>query len=400
MRNSKISWTEDCWNVTDGCSREMAEGAETSGCGDPTGGGCYAERMAYRFSGPGKPYEGLVRMTPNGARWTGKLRLNVDRLDEPLRWRGNRLVFVCSTSDPFHPKLTNEQIAAIYGAAAATGGRHIFQMLTKRARRRREWFAWVAREAAACNGGVGMTIAAFCFAILQKLCDSKLFRRGDVVDAALKASWPLPNVWEGASVEHQAAAYDRIDHLLMTPATLRWLSIEPMIGPVDLLPWLDPTGACDCPPYRRDCVPRCMKDAEWRHTETDELDGDPPTGERIAVDPQLHWIVAGAESGSGSRPADVEWFRTLRDQCADYGLKFFLKQAEHTPGDFVSAATLAMGRGDLSKTKRHRAEAAYATGRGDLLELPYLDGRVHAEIPGRHLMYATGNVTTKRNTWG
>lgn len=369
MRRTTISWTDLCWNVTDGCSREMAEGADTSGCGDPTGGGCYAERMAYRFSGPGKYYEGLVRMTPNGPRWTGKLRLNAHKLDAPLRWRTEVKVFVCSTSDPFHPKLTNEEIAAIYGAMAATGGRHVFQMLTKRARRRREWHAWLIETAARANDGRDVSPAAYCFAMAQSHArDSDLLRRPEAVAAALSAKWPLPNVWEGVSVEHQAAAYDRIDHLLMTPAAVRWLSIEPLIGPVDLLPWLDPTGACDCG-YENGyhCVPRCMKQAEWRGAATEE-------GDMCSIDPTIDWVVIGCESGPRARPCDPDWIRNLIEQCGDYRVARWFKQGRATPGELApdTVATWAIGADDGSTIK----------GAGGLLvERPYLDGKQYLEMP-------------------
>lgn len=394
MRRTSIAWTDYCWNITDGCSRTIAEGADTSGCGDPTGGGCYAEQMAYRFSGPGLYYEGLVRMTPNGARWTGKVRFNAHKLADPLRLRGNQLIFVASTSDPFHRGFSDDEIAAMYGGMAATGGRHIFQLLTKRAKRRREWHEWILRAAALANGGVGMTPAAYCFAMAQKLCDDKALRKGEVVDAAMRSSWPLPNVWEGVSVEHQPAAHDRIPDLLHTPAALRWLSIEPMLGEVDLLPWLDPSGACDCPPYQSYCKGGCAKNASWRGIDTKE-------GDECPVDPDIGWVVAGCESGHKSRAADVNWYRELRDQCARYGVPFLLKQAEHTPGEFISPATLAVGFDvPLSRMKQRRSEAAYATGCGDLIELPHLDGRVHAEIPGRHLVEALDDATITPMTFG
>lgn len=89
---SPIEWTDATWNAMRGCSRTIAAGAETSGCGDPTGGGCYAERNGYRFAGPGLPYEGLVRMTPSGARWTGKVLLVDKHLLDPIRWERHQLI--------------------------------------------------------------------------------------------------------------------------------------------------------------------------------------------------------------------------------------------------------------------------------------------------------------------
>src|SRR6185503_8392933 len=103
-----IQWTDEVWNCVRGCSRV------SSGCGDTTGGGCYAERQAYRFSGPGGPYEGLVRMTTNGPRWTGEVRLIEEHLEDPLRWKRPRRIFVNSMSDLFHEDVPDEWIVDIF----------------------------------------------------------------------------------------------------------------------------------------------------------------------------------------------------------------------------------------------------------------------------------------------
>ncbi len=159
---TSISWTESAWSALRGCSRTMADGATTSGCGSPDGGGCYAERNGYRFAGPGLPYEGLVRMTPNGPRWTGKVMLVDEHLLDPIRWQRPRRIFTTSVSDPFHERFSNETIAIIFGVMAATG-RHIHQCLTKRSKRMGLWFSWVA--AAASKDGI--TPAAWCFTMLK-----------------------------------------------------------------------------------------------------------------------------------------------------------------------------------------------------------------------------------------
>jgi protein gp37 len=310
---TEIGWTDASWNCFRGCSRTIAAGAETSGCGDPTGGGCYAERNGWRFAGPGMAYDGIVRMTPNGARWTGKVMLVDDHLLDPLRWQRPRRIFTTSVSDPFHERFTNETIAVAFGVMVATSW-HKHQLLTKRVRRMRDWYEWLAREAAASNGGRGMSPAAYCFALLQRYvadrqrfsdADRKLLSRADVVDDALAAPWPTPNIWPMASVEHQPAADDRIPDLLEIPAVVRGLSCEPLIGPVDLNH------------VQRD-----------REVEIDSLNGThgvvrPHVGRH---DERVSWVIAGAESGPGARPADVEWFRSLRDQCRAAGVKFFVKQ--------------------------------------------------------------------------
>jgi protein gp37 len=135
MADTDIQWTEKVWNCLRGCSRV------SPGCGGAAHvGGCYAEKMAARFSGPGMPYEGLVTIGKQGARWTGVVRLVPKKLDEPLRWKKPRRIFVNSMSDLFHESLSNETIAAIFGVMGAAP-QHTFQVLTKRARRMREWFA-------------------------------------------------------------------------------------------------------------------------------------------------------------------------------------------------------------------------------------------------------------------
>jgi protein gp37 len=334
----RISWTDETWNPLRGCSRTIAEGATTSGCGDPTGGGCYAERNGYRFAGPGLAYEGLVRMTKNGPRWTGKVLLVDEHLLDPIRWKRPRKIFTTSVSDPFHERLSNETIAIVYGVMVATP-RHTHQVLTKRVSRAREWYAWLERQAAAANGGSGMSPAAFCFSLLQRYvsdrarftdADRRMVARSEIIDDAFLAPWPLPNLWLMTSIEHQQAAHVRIPDLLATPAVVRGLSCEPLIGRVDLV------------------------------AAVGRLAGTPPFPYDIDLP---DWIIAGCESGPGSRPCDVDWLRLLRDQCARSMRAFFLKQARLGVG---------ITEGPLSKHKG-----------GDLIETPYLDNAIHTAFPRR-----------------
>jgi protein gp37 len=355
---TEISWTDATWSCLRGCSRTIAAGATTSGCGDPSGGGCYAERNGYRFAAPGLPYEGLVRMTPNGARWTGKVMLVDKHLLDPIRWERPRRIFTTSVSDPFHERYSNEMIALIFGVMAVTQ-RHIHQLLTKRVRRMREWYEWLARVAAGENGGRGVPPAAYCFALLQRYvrdrtkfsdADSKLLSRSDLVDAAFAAPWPLPNVWPMASVEHQPAADDRVPELLRVPGVVHGLSCEPLIGGLYLTPYLAGIAT-------RGVIARDGSLNERPH-------------------PPLGWVIAGCESGPGARPCDPAWLRSLRDQCAAAGVPFFLKQAREkiTPlapdGSHEDAAPYAVAAGPGSKLKA-----------GSVIELPYLDGVQHAAFP-------------------
>lgn len=343
-----INWCDSTWNPVRGCSR-VSEGCRH----------CYAEQMAARIvrMGRGKPspYDGLVKLHRDGyaaARWTGKVVLDASKLADPLRWRKPRRMFVNSMSDLFHESLSNEQIAAVFGVMAAAP-QHTFQVLTKRARRMREWFEWVANAAAAD----GISPSAFCFAMAQARGLGEQPR--DVVDRARAATWPLPNVWLGVSVENQDAADERIPELLATPAAVRWLSCEPLLGLVRL------TGVRGLPSDDEDIRIDALE-GTYRVSPRDE-DGT-PIGSRI------NWVVAGCESGPGARPAQVAWFRSLRDQCANAGVAFWLKQArEHTLDRLIlsdGSIVDQVGVGEGSKRKP-----------GGIIDLPYLDGVQHAAMP-------------------
>jgi hypothetical protein len=178
------------------------------------------------------------------------------------------------------------------------------------------------------------------------------------------ATWPLPNVWLGVSVENQAAADERIPELLATPAAVRFLSCEPLLGPVKLTLHGSRIAGWD---------------EDWKY---DTLAGCEWASHRSEVEPgsstKLDWVIAGCESGPGARPCDVGWLRSLRDQCAGAAVPFFLKQAvEPTPHD-QPAAMLAGIRhfpptgASLDGSKRKP---------GGLIELPYLDGVQHAGFP-------------------
>jgi len=139
---TSIEWTDVSWNPVRGCSLVSA------GCAN-----CYAMKFAHRFSGPSQPYAGLTELGPKGPRWTGKVTLVHEALDEPLRWKKPRRIFVNSMSDLFHEDVPDEFIADVY-AVMVTAYQHIFQVLTKRPERRRyllgapSFREWVAIKAA------------------------------------------------------------------------------------------------------------------------------------------------------------------------------------------------------------------------------------------------------------
>ncbi len=326
-----ISWTETTWNPIRGCRRTAPAGSKQSGCGDASGGGCYAEQQAARFCGPGQAYEGLITLTKNGPRWSGKTRFVSEHLRDPLRWRRPRRIFTDSMSDLFYEGIETwmvDQVVAvmIISCLAEDRGGHTFQTLTKRAARMRAYFTdpdtqcRVARAAAQMlEDGDGWF-------------DLIAFRKEGLVH---------PNMWWGVSVENQAAAVERIPELLATPAQVRFLSCEPLLGPVDFA-------------------------------------AASPNARPLVED--LDWVIAGCESGLRSRECHVDWLRSLRDQCAVAHVPFFLKQAEEST-DCGADRQLDIGDDDSiafddgSKLKRRRP------GGNHVIELPYLDGVQHAAFP-------------------
>lgn len=313
QRKGGIAWTEQTWNPIRGCSR-VSEGCRN----------CYAETVAARFSGPGQPYEGLVRLSAEGkhgrARWNGQVRFLPEKLVEPLRWTRPRRVFVNSMSDLFHEAVPFEQIAAIFGVMAAAP-QHTFQVLTKRPERMREWFRWVDREApigVPADPGSPWWRAFHCFMaafnMAKGIDDDVALAQAQRLLSTGKfggATWPIPNVWLGVSVEDQASADARIPLLLETPAAVRWVSYEPAIGPVDFTSIR----------ISESCTEDVLGDGAWSA-------GDPE------APPGLDWIVVGGESGPGARPFDLAWARSVIEQTRGTGCKVFVKQLGARPTGF------------------------------------------------------------------
>ncbi|WP_280491931.1 DUF5131 family protein [Nocardia asiatica] len=217
---SGIEWTEATWNPVTGCDRV------STGCDN-----CYAMVLAKRLKAMGaEKYQrdGDPRTSGPGFGVT----VHPQALDVPRRWRAPRVVFVNSMSDLFHAQVPVGFIRDVFGVMRETP-QHTYQVLTKRSLR------------------------------LKRLAD--------------KLDWPA-NVWMGVSVEN-ADHLARVDHLREVPATVRFLSCEPLLGPLDGL----------------------------------VLDG-------------IGWVIAGGESGAGHRPLDVEWVRDIRDKCSCAGVPFFFKQ--------------------------------------------------------------------------
>ena len=212
---SAIEWTDATWNPVTGCTKISA------GCDN-----CYAERFSERFRGtPGHPFENGFDLT-----------LRAERLEQPLRWRQPRMVFVNSMSDLFHKDVPKEFIARVFDTMEAANW-HTFQVLTKR---------------------------------------SSLMR--DFLRARYGTSPGPAHMWFGVSIE-DGTKLSRVRHLQQAPAGIRFLSIEPLLGPVGTL-------------------------------------------DLVGID----WVIVGGESGPRARPMEREWVRSIRDQCKAAGLAFFFKQ--------------------------------------------------------------------------
>ncbi|HEX2880484.1 MAG TPA: DUF5131 family protein, partial [Polyangiaceae bacterium] len=201
MADTSIEWTSKVWNPVRGCSRV------SKGCDN-----CYAMRMAHRHSGPGRPYEGLTTIRKGKVDWMGSARFVPEQLAAPFGWKKSRMIFVNSMSDLFHESLDFEHIAACFGVMAAANW-HTYQVLTKRIDRVPEFFRWLdgwnfEDGSVRVERLVGAAIAA---GLPEELVPS------------LNATWPLPNVWLGVSVENQKAADERIPLLLRCPAAIRWI---------------------------------------------------------------------------------------------------------------------------------------------------------------------------------
>jgi protein gp37 len=250
-----IEWTDSTWNPVTGCTRVSA------GCDN-----CYALTLAHRLLGDHYRRRVPANDTVENRLDPFAVRLWADRVEEPLRWHGPRMVFVNSMGDLFHRDVPEEFIRAVFDVMLRAD-HHVYQVLTKRPAR-----------------------------MLRFLTRNRDLFAGNIAP---------PHIWLGTSIENQLVAY-RATHLRKVPAEVRFLSCEPLLGPIEV----DLTG--------------------------------------------IHWVIAGGESGAVHRPMCLEWARLIRDQCVMRGVPFFFKQVGgRTPkaggrqldgriwGDFPPAATTA-----------------------------------------------------------
>lgn len=317
--STKISWTDATWNPIVGCT------IVSPGCTN-----CYAMRDAARIircsEGAGRPshYEGTIQPSKAGPVWTGKVARAPDHiLTQPLRWRRPRRIFVNSMGDLFHESVPDEWIDRVF-AVMALAPQHTFQILTKRARRMREYMS--GRDFGGLPLLGRLPLERIHLDAVDRMGNDSFYaaarRAGNVYSLYCSVPWPLQNVWLGVTAEDQQRADERIPDLLMTPAALRWVSVEPMLGEVDLRRFaVDLTG-----------------DGVSSHTPSivNALTGGLISGGigiclnipiiRTGGYPRLDWVVCGGESGPHARPMHPDWARSLRDQCKAAGAPFHFKQ--------------------------------------------------------------------------
>jgi protein gp37 len=324
---SKIEWTDATWNVVTGCEKV------SPGCDN-----CYAETFAERWRGTkGHHFE------------TGfDLTLRPERLMLPLRWKKPRKVFVNSMSDLFHKDIPDEYIARVFAVMALTP-QHTYQVLTKRHGRMRSLVGNPEFE----------KLVDYELLHFPPLSDSRLTGRSWPLP---KPGWPLPNVWLGVSVEDQKRADLRVPALLETPAAIRFLSCEPLLGPVDLKQAVRTMGS------------------ERGHGLTASF---VHAGGCCRKFHGIDWVIVGGESGHGARPMSPDWARTLRDQCAAAEVPYLFKQwGEYQPTDWKVIGRPSDKRnvlvGDPIDTLGHRWEMRRVGKKAAGREL---DGRTWDEFP-------------------
>lgn len=260
-----IEWTEATWSPVTGCS------VVSPGCTN-----CYAMRLAGTRLKHHPSRAGLTRMTKAGPVWTGEVRFNDYWLDQPLRWKRPRMIFVVAHGDLFHQSVTDDVIDKVF-AVMALAPQHTFQVLTKRHDRMHQYMtlwpegmgrhhhvAHAAHGILAPNRHNGWSARDASFI---KSCE-----------AVSQDRWPLPNVWMGVSAEDEWRARERIPVLLETPAAVRWVSAEPLVGPI-----------------------------------THSMRG-------------LDWCVVGGESGPGFRPMPEQWAKDIVTDCQVNDVPVFVKQ--------------------------------------------------------------------------
>lgn len=280
MSRSRINWLAapgyipETWNPVTGCTPVSA------GCMN-----CWAKAMVHRFPHLHDPEGGMP--------FTECVVLHEYRLDAPLHWKKPRMCFVCSMGDLFHEDVQQDIVRAVLVRVSELH-KHRFIILTKRAQRMYEFMATVNNKSGIFN-------------------TTRSQRR-----------WPLSNLWLGVSVENQATAEERIPLLLQTPAAVRFVSVEPMLGPVDMSPQF--VGGKVFAPL-----------GEERYIDCGGCVGTPvhpqhPGGQTpVCMGHEaggIDWIIVGCESGPRRSPCNLEWVKSVIDQCDAANVPVFVKQLD------------------------------------------------------------------------
>ena len=307
-----IEWTDATWTPIR--ARNKATGKVGWHCEHASPGcqHCYSESFNEKRLGTGLPFK-------PGHRGDVVHFLDEAMLLAPLRWRRPRRIFVCSMTDLFGEWVEDAWIDRVF-AVMALCPQHTFQVLTKRSARMRAYLTgcveppsdlplnemWVTQWHRRHH------VARAIYGLGPKFED----RRGKV------KRLPLPNVWLGVSAEDQRRADERVPDLLATPAAVRFVSAEPLLGPVDFT-------AMDV-------------EHDRGFGEVDALRGIAYAGPAVKATARIDWMIVGGESGHGARPTMIQWVRSIRDQCAAASVAFHFKQWGHFTPDDPAANRTAM----------------------------------------------------------
>lgn len=333
---STIEWTDATWNPVTGCTMVSA------GCTN-----CYAMGLAATRLKHHPSRKGLTRKTGGRDVWTGEVRFNEGWLTQPLKWSRPRMIFVCAHGDLFHESVPDEWLDKIF-AVMALASHHTFQVLTKRPERARAYLT-------------GLDHPPRKFAILLAARKTGAHLTDTMALNGAIDQLPLRNVWLGTSVEDQATADERIPHLLATPAAVRFLSCEPMLGPIELQWSLG---------HPVEIAAGFLQRGQFS-----------PGMEKLRP---IDWVICGGESGKNARPMHPDWTRSLRDQCVAAGMAFFFKQW----GEWFPSDRGELYRGDKPASKQQffwtesEDTACYMMHVGKKAAGRLLDGREWNEVPG------------------
>ncbi len=276
---TKIEWTDATWNIVTGCR------IVSPGCAN-----CYAMRLAGTRLRNLPSRIGLTEDSKAGPVWTGDVRFNREWLDQPLRWKRPRMIFVAAHGDLFADGVKDEWLDQIF-AVMALSPHHVFQVLTKRPERMLDYLLEMQRCFNHDHREFSRRWGVAAAEVTGSPCAA-----GSIEDIEL----PLPNIWFGVSVEDQRRADERIPILLATPAAIRWISAEPLLSALDVKPYL------------------------FIYTHEDEaILSAPIVPGKVPVLPWRDPITTPAADICTPR---LDWARSLRDQCTEADVPFLFKQ--------------------------------------------------------------------------